>query len=65
MSIWKKQVFKAFVIILKSWGQIRMLMLCNHCHFEWTAEEISRCPNCNSGNVGPHPEHYKIRKITS
>jgi len=40
-----------------------MLISCNHCSFEWTAEEISRCPNCNSGNVGPHPEHYKIRKI--
>jgi hypothetical protein len=40
-----------------------MIIFCNHCHFEWIEDYINRCPNCNSGNVGPHPEYYKIKKI--
>jgi RNA polymerase subunit RPABC4/transcription elongation factor Spt4 len=40
-----------------------MVILCSHCKYVWISEEITRCPNCNSANVGPHPRHYTITKL--
>lgn len=45
--------------------EITMMIYCNYCKFEWISDDISRCPNCNSGNIGPHPKYYNIKKIKS
>ncbi|MEE8565282.1 MAG: hypothetical protein V3S79_02725 [Candidatus Thermoplasmatota archaeon] len=42
-----------------------MVILCLHCKYEWISDEITRCPNCDSANIGPHPTHYKIKKFRS
>ena len=42
-----------------------MIIQCYRCKYKWISDEITRCPNCDSANIGPHPDHYKIIKINN